>query len=57
MDKESEPTQNTFFISAVDSKSFVELARRNPEAIIRPLTEQIEKGNQGLRQNLRKAVK
>jgi hypothetical protein len=51
-----EPTTNQFIISAVDAKSFVELARRNPEAIIRPLTEQIERGNQGLRSNLKKAV-
>ena len=50
------PTENTFIISAVDAKSFVDLARRNPEAIIRPLTEQIERGNKGLRANLKKAV-
>ena len=47
---------NNFYIQAVDAASFTELARRNPEAIIRPLTEQIEKGNKGLRTNLKKAV-
>ena len=56
MGEGSGKTENIFYINAIDSKSFVELARRNPEAIIRPLTEQIEKGNKGLRQNLKKAV-
>lgn len=52
-----EATQNTFIIQAMDSKSFVEFTRRNPAAIIAPLTDSVNKGSGGLRNTLKKAVR
>lgn len=52
-----EATQNTFIIQAMDSKSFVEFTRRNPAAIIGPITDSVNKGNTGLRSTLQKAVR
>ena len=43
-------------INAVDAQSFAELTRRNPAAIIGPVIEQINAGNIGFRDTLRKAV-
>ena len=43
-------------INAVDAKSFAELCKRNPNAIITPFTDQVNKGNQGLRTTLRKGA-
>lgn len=52
-----ETIQNTFIIQAMDSKSFVEFTRRNPAAIIGPLTDSVNKGSGGLRNTLKKAVR
>ena len=35
--EEEKPTSNNFFIQAVDAKSFEDLCRRNPNAIVNPL--------------------
>ena len=46
----------TININAVDAKSFNDLCRRNPSAITNTFTDQINRGNQGLRQSLRKGA-
>lgn len=42
-------------INAIDSKSFVEVMQRNPQAIIGPIIQEIYKGNVVLRNAIRKA--
>jgi hypothetical protein len=44
-------------IEAIDSKSFVELTRSTPEAIIAPLIDQANRGNSGLKSAIQKAAK
>ena len=39
---------NRFEITALDAKSFVELAYNTPEAIVGPFTQEIEYGNRNL---------
>jgi len=43
-------------IMAVDSKSFADLARRNPQAIIGPFREALRRGDRGLRADLAGAI-
>ena len=43
-------------ITALDSKSFLDMTRRNPQAIIIPIQEGINRGDSGLRNSLKRAV-
>jgi lambda family phage tail tape measure protein len=45
----------TININAVDAKSFAQLCKSNPQAIIAPVTSQVEKGNKSLISTLKKA--
>lgn len=47
----------TYNIMAMDSKSFTDFVRRNPQAITATLHDSIAKGDQKLRTDLKKAVK
>jgi hypothetical protein len=46
-------TQNIFLIQAMDSKSFVEFTKRNPQGILQPITRGINRGDRGLRGTMR----
>jgi len=53
---ETQGTYNLFNIQAVDAQSFVEMAHRNPQAIIGPLIEGLQQGGQQLRNTIRSII-
>ncbi len=46
-----------YFIQAIDSKSFVDTVRRNPDAITLVMNEQMQRGNSALNSNIRRVAR
>jgi hypothetical protein len=52
----NEPTTINYIIHAIDSKSFVDTVRKNPEAITLVMNEQMQRGNSALNNNIRRVA-
>ena len=55
--KSDQPTAVNYIIQAIDSKSFVDTVRRNPEAITLVMNQEMERGNLALNSNIRRVAR